>query len=302
MTDPTGGVPAIVVNNLSKTFRSCKALDRIDLQVAPGEMVALIGPSGSGKSTLLRHISGLVAGDNHARSHIEVFGKIAQKDGVVSGHIRKIRSEVGFIFQQFNLVGRLSLLTNILTGMIARIPTWRSLLGWFHKEEKLAAMEALHRVGMDAYAGQRASTLSGGQQQRGAIARALLQQARIILADEPIASLDPKSAHLVMEALRRLNQDDGLTVIVSLHQIDYAFRFCPRSVALKDGKIVYDGPTVSISQDLLESVYGSKVSELERFEPGSQPSYAPDCRTTTHPDKNHRSSAQNHGQTALSTA
>jgi phosphonate transport system ATP-binding protein len=302
MTNTTGEVSAIVVTNLSKTFRSCKALDHINLQMAPGEMVALIGPSGSGKSTLLRHISGLVAGDNHVSSHVTVFGEIAQKDGAVSGNIRKIRSEVGFIFQQFNLVGRLSLLTNILTGMISRIPTWRSLLGWFHKEEKLAAMEALHRVGMDAYAGQRASTLSGGQQQRGAIARALLQQARIILADEPVASLDPKSAHLVMEALQRLNRDDGLTVIVSLHQIDYAFRFCPRSVALKYGKIVYDGPTESITKELLESIYGSKLSELERFDPSSEPSFAPQCQSAAHWGNNRRSSAQNHRRTALYTA
>jgi len=274
MTDRSGQNAAIVIENLSKTFRSCKALDRIDLTVDSGEMVALIGPSGSGKSTLLRHISGLVAGDNHSASRVSVFGKAAQKNGVVAGDIRKIRSDVGFIFQQFNLVGRLSLLTNILTGMISRIPAWRSLLGWFHTEEKLAAMEALHRVGMDAYAGQRASTLSGGQQQRGAIARALLQQARIILADEPIASLDPKSARLVMEALQRLNRDDGLTVVVSLHQINYAFRFCSRSVALKDGKIVYDGPTESVSQDLLEQVYGSRLDELEGDEAGSERSVA----------------------------
>jgi phosphonate transport system ATP-binding protein len=253
--------PAIDIRNLSKTFGSCKALESIDLRVQAGEMVALIGPSGSGKSTLLRHISGLVAGDNHHESRICVFGRTAQQNGRISRNIRSIRSEVGVVFQQFNLVGRLSLLTNILTGMLSRIPTWRSLVGWFRREEKLAALEALHRVGMDTYAAQRASTLSGGQQQRGAIARALLQKARIILADEPIASLDPQSATLVMEALQRLNREDGLTVLVSLHQIDYAFRYCPRSVALKNGAVLFDGPTKSISRNLLREVYGSDLME-----------------------------------------
>jgi phosphonate transport system ATP-binding protein len=302
MTDRTGESPAISINNLCKTFGSCKALDSIDLHVYPGEMVALIGPSGSGKSTMLRHISGLVAGDNHARSRIKVFGKTAQKNGAIAGDIRKIRSEVGFIFQQFNLVGRLSLLTNILTGMISRIPTWRTLLGWFYRDEKLAAMEALHRVGMDAYAGQRASTLSGGQQQRGAIARALLQKARIILADEPIASLDPKSANLVMETLQHLNRDDGLTIIISLHQIDYAFRFCPRSVALKNGKIVYDGPTESITQNLLENVYGSNLSELECFDSVSDQTEAPNCQPETLLRRNPSTPMKDTQQPALSTA
>lgn len=277
MTDPSSRTAAIHISQLSKTFHSCKALNDIDLQIYEGEMVALIGQSGSGKSTLLRHISGLVAGDRKTDSRIDIFTRNVQKNGSVNPNIRKIRSEIGFIFQQFNLVGRLSLLTNILTGMLSRIPTWRSLAGYFKIEEKQAAMEALHRVGMDRYAGQRASTLSGGQQQRGAIARALLQQARIILADEPIASLDPQSASLVMESLQRLNREDGLTVVVSLHQIDYAFRFCPRSVALKDGEIIYDGPTEAISRELLQKVYGSDLSQFECFnvQPASPPPFQP---------------------------
>jgi phosphonate transport system ATP-binding protein len=162
--------------------------------------------------------------------------------------------------------------------MLSRIPTWRSLIGWFRKEEKLAAMEALRRVGMDRHAGQRASTLSGGQQQRGAIARALLQKARIVLADEPIASLDPQSAKRVMEALQRLNREDGITVLVSLHQIDYAFRYCPRSVALKDGAILFDGPTGAISRDLLREVYGSDLLDIETGRAGPGPNGAPGGR------------------------
>jgi len=253
-------LPAIDIRSLTKTFNTTRALEHVSLKVMPGEMVALIGPSGAGKSTLLRHISGFVASDSAEKSRIDIFGRTVQRNGVVTSDIRDIRSAVGFVFQQFNLVGRLSLLTNILTGMLSRIPTWRSLFGLFRRSEKLAAMEALHRVGMDRYAGQRASTLSGGQQQRAAIARALLQQARIILADEPIASLDPQSATLVMAALEGLNREDGLTVVVSLHQIDYAFKYCPRSVAMKDGEVVYDGPTREISDDLLQHVYGKDLT------------------------------------------
>jgi phosphonate transport system ATP-binding protein len=238
-------------------------LKHIDLDLPRHRYIVITGLSGSGKSTLLRHISGLVAGDRCKGGQISIFGNPVQKNGIVNRDIRKLRSEVGFIFQQFNLVGRLSLLTNILSGMLARIPTWRSLFGLFRREEKLAALKALHRVGMSSYAGQRASTLSGGQQQRGAIARALLQQARIILADEPIASLDPKSATMVMGTLRKLNQEDGHTIVVSLHQIDFAFRYCPRSVAMKDGEIVYDGPTEKINKELLQAVYGSDLSEIE---------------------------------------
>jgi phosphonate transport system ATP-binding protein len=261
-------LPAVEITNLSKTFGTHTALKRVSLTIGQGEMVALIGPSGSGKSTLLRHLSGLVSSDRHEKSIIKVMGKLVQRDGIVSGNIRMIRSDVGFIFQQFNLVGRLSLLTNILTGMLSRIPVWRSLFGVFLRREKMAAMEALRRVGIDNYAGQRASTLSGGQQQRGAIARSLLQKAKLILADEPIASLDPQSATLVMEALRSLNREDLLTVVVSLHQIDFAFRYCPRSIALKDGQVIYDGPTRDLTVELLREVYGSDYLEIDRADGG----------------------------------
>jgi ABC-type thiamine transport system ATPase subunit len=146
------------------------------------------------------------------------------------------------IFQQFNLVGRLSLFSNVALGSLGRIPFWQGLLGLWPPETKQAAMAALNRFGLADYAAQRANTLSGGQQQRGAIARALVQKAKIILADEPVASLDPVSARRVMEILQTLNREDGLTVIVTLHQVDYALRYCRRVVALKQGKIVYDGP------------------------------------------------------------
>jgi phosphonate transport system ATP-binding protein len=147
--------------------------------------------------------------------------------------------------------------------MLARIGTWRSLLGCFSRQEKLRAMQALHRVGLAEYATQRASTLSGGQQQRAAIARAMEQRARIILADEPIASLDPESARLVMECLTALNQHDGVTVLVSLHQVQFALQYCPRSIAMKEGRVVYDGPSAELSPTALRNIYGLKSSGFD---------------------------------------
>ena len=262
MSDHAGDPHAIEIESLTKTFGKRKALRRVSIRVAPGEMVALIGPSGSGKSTLLRHVSGLVAGDRNAGS-IRIFGREVQKNGVVTSDIRPIRSEVGFIFQQFNLVGRLPLLTNVMAGMLARVGTWRSLVGWFSQEEKQRAMQALYRVGLAEYAAQRASTLSGGQQQRAAIARAMEQRARIILADEPIASLDPESARCVMECLTALNQHDGVTVLVSLHQVQFAFQYCVRSIAMKDGRVVYDGPSAELTPTALRNIYGLKSTEFD---------------------------------------
>lgn len=252
---------AIHVQHINKTFGNCRALRNINIHVEPGEMVALIGPSGSGKSTLLRHISGLVPADRGPGS-ISIFGHFVQREGSITSDIRRIRSEVGFIFQQFNLVGRLPLLTNVLTGMLAQVGSLRSLLGWFTLDEKRRALHALQRVGLADYATQRASTLSGGQQQRAAIARAMEQQAKILLADEPIASLDPESATLVMECLAALNRQDGVTILVSLHQVQFAFEYCARSIALKEGVVVYDGPSEGLDVAALRNIYGSKSSQM----------------------------------------
>ena len=255
---------AISVRNLHKTFgRDRKALDGVDLVVEPGEMVALIGASGSGKSTLLRHIAGLIASDRQTGgSEIRVFHAVVQRDGQLSGGLAGVRRDVGFIFQQFNLVGRLSVLTNALIGLLGQIPGWRGCLGAFRGAEKRQAMQALARVGMADYASQRASTLSGGQQQRAAIARVLVQGARVVLADEPIASLDPASAVRVMETLAQINREDGITTIVSLHQVDYAIKFCPRTIAMRDGRKVFDGPSTRLTRDFLHTLYGADSEEL----------------------------------------
>ncbi|KAF0813876.1 Phosphate-import ATP-binding protein PhnC [Andreprevotia sp. IGB-42] len=253
---------ALEVQHLSKSFTpGTRALDDISLSVNEGEMVVLLGASGSGKSTLLRHIAGFVCADKGAGS-ISVFGKRVQENGKLARDVRSTRVQIGFVFQQFNLVGRLPLLTNVLTGMLHRVPAWRSVFKWFTQAERDRGLAALAQVGIDKYARQRASTLSGGQQQRAAIARTLVQEARLILADEPIASLDPEAARKVMESLARINRDHGTTVIVSLHQVDVAMRYCQRVIALHQGRVVYDGLPAKLTPDLLREIYGPLATEL----------------------------------------
>ena len=212
----------IQIKQLTKTFKNTKGLDNINATVESGEMVALIGSSGSGKSTLMRHISGLMCCDEDSGGQIEVLSRIMQRNGRLSRNARQVRTEVGVIFQQFNLVDRLSVMTNVLMGALGRVPTWRALSNLFPPTERRLALESLARVGMADKAWQRASTLSGGQQQRVAIARALTQRARVLLADEPIASLDPESSRVVMDILAQIHREDKITIVVSLHQVEYA--------------------------------------------------------------------------------
>ena len=253
---------AIRVRELAKTFgNGRKALQGIDLEIRPGEMVALIGASGSGKSTLLRHIAGLMAADRGAGC-IELHGRAVQREGRIAADIRDVRAGIGFVFQQFNLVDRLPVLVNVLAGTLHRVPLWRSVLRWFSADEKARALEALKRVGIAECCWQRASTLSGGQQQRAAIARAMVQGARVILADEPIASLDPESSRRVMDILARVNQEDGCTVVVSLHQVNVAMKYCPRIVALHQGRVIYDGPSAALTPALLRDLYGAEADEM----------------------------------------
>lgn len=253
---------AIELTNVSKSFRrGRRVLKGVDLRVNAGEFVALIGASGSGKSTLIRLIAGMETVDAGA-GRILVLGEETQSGGKQGRTARRLRRDIGVVFQQFNLVGRLSLLVNVLAGRLGRTPGWRGALGLFSHADKVRALKSLERVGMVEFARQRASQLSGGQQQRGAIARALAQEARIVLADEPIASLDPASAERVMEMLADINRVEGVTVIVSLHQIDHAFKHCRRIVALKDGEIAFDGPADAMNPDRLTELYGLEASEV----------------------------------------
>jgi phosphonate transport system ATP-binding protein len=264
---------AIEVRELSKRFSNCQALDRVSLRVDPGEMVALIGASGSGKSTLMRHLSGFIAADTGSAA---VFGREIQRDGRIARDIRDIRAGIGFVFQQFNLVNRLPVMTNVLVGLLRRTSLWRSLLMRFNVAERQQALEALVAVGIEQTAWQRASTLSGGQQQRAALARCLVQRAKVVLADEPIASLDPESSRKVMELLAVMNRDRGCTVLVSLHQVEFAIRYCARTVALHRGIVVYDGPSSALTPALLSELYGADVQDL--FEPAASAGAQPERR------------------------
>lgn len=249
------------VEQLSKSFGRHKALNAVSFAVQSGEMVALIGASGSGKSTLIRHVAGLLRGDA-GTGLVKIGDRTMQERGRLSGEAKAIRRSVGVVFQQFNLVNRLAVITNVLVGLLGRMPVWRGTLGLFTRSEKQIALAALDRVGIAHTAHRRAATLSGGQQQRAAIARALVQEASVILADEPIASLDPASAKKVMETLSTINRDEGITVIVSLHQVEYARRYCPRTIALRDGEIAYDGPSTALTSAFLRELYGEASDEL----------------------------------------
>jgi phosphonate transport system ATP-binding protein len=245
--------PAIEIVRLNKSFTSArKALHDVDLRVEPGEMVALIGASGSGKSTLLRHISGLVACDRpkdqraHERGEVRVHGALVQSGGRVVPDIRLRRGDIGFVFQQFNLVGRLSLQRNVELGALRRLPLWRSMLGLFPAVERQRASEALERVGIARYARQRASTLSGGQQQRAAIARALANDPPVILADEPTGNLDSHTADAVLTLFAGL-AGEGRTVVMVTHERDIG-HMAGCTVTLADGALAAPAAALELEE------------------------------------------------------
>lgn len=258
---------AIVVEQASKSFGTRAALQSINLRIRSGERVALLGASGSGKSTLIRLLCGLEQMDA-GTGRIEVLGRQLQDGRGLTPKPRLIRQDIGVIFQQFNLVGRLPVLTNVLMGLSARTPLWRLLSGQFRIDDKARALDALKALGLQDQAFQRASTLSGGQQQRAAIARVLLQGARVVLADEPVASLDPESTLRVMDHLAELNARQGMTLVVSLHHVELARRYCDRVIALRDGSIIFDGETSALDVNLLQRLYGAGAREL--LEPVAQ--------------------------------
>jgi phosphonate transport system ATP-binding protein len=261
----------VEVRRVSKSFdRRVPILKNVSFRLERGEMVALIGASGSGKSTLIRAIAGLVPIDKRgtpkdgeaASDAIFLFGQPMQQNGRIIGSAKDLRARIGVVFQQFNLVSRLPVLTNVCLGLLGRMPFLQGTLGRFSEEEKRRAMRALHRVGMAEHALKRGSELSGGQQQRAAIARTLVQGAELLIADEPIASLDPNSARRVMDILADMNRRDRITILVSLHQVEYGVRYCPRTIALRAGEVVYDGPSCELTPELLNSIYGAESSDL----------------------------------------
>jgi phosphonate transport system ATP-binding protein len=242
----------IRVRGLSKRYGAgAAALDRVDLEVDAGEFVTLIGPSGAGKSTLLRCINGLIA---PSAGEITVDGEPVT-DASADG-LRLVRSRIGFVFQHFNLLKRLSVLDNVRVGTLARVGSWPSFLARFPEAETERARRALRRVGLAGLEHRRADTLSGGQQQRVGIARALVQEPRVLLADEPMSSLDPALARSLMELLRHINLEDGLTVITSLHVLDLATSYGGRIVGLRAGRIVHDGPPATMTASAAQMIFG----------------------------------------------
>lgn len=269
----TGAI--IEIKDSSKAFRKDRlALNSINLNVQPGEMLALLGASGSGKSTLLRTLCGLERFSN-PESEVRLNGKVLQQGGKLNAQARSLRQQTAIIFQQFNLINRKSLLDNVLTGCLARVPLWRTVLSRFTLEERRTALQALESVGLLDYSSQRASTLSGGQQQRAAIAKAIVQGSPILLADEPVASLDPESTERVMTLLQIMNQVRQVTVLISLHDVELARRYCPRVVALKEGVVVFDGPSAHLTERLLIDLYGPQSAAALHSHPYS------DSPTTT---------------------
>ncbi|MSP05896.1 MAG: phosphonate ABC transporter ATP-binding protein [Acetobacteraceae bacterium] len=245
------------IHGLSCRFGAVTAVDEIDLDVPAGQMLAVIGRSGAGKSTLLRMIN---------RLQEPSTGSIAYGPTDVTAlrgrALRDWRRDCAMIFQQFNLIGRADVLTNVLIGRLNHRPWLPSLLGLFTEAERAMAVQALDRFGLLDIALQRADTLSGGQQQRVALCRALLQEPRMLLADEPIASLDPHNARLVMDALRQINREDGLTILANLHHLDTARAYCDRVVALDRGRIVFDDIPDRLTPDVIMAIYNITEQEF----------------------------------------
>ena len=252
----SGGVElapeAVRIENLTKVFPGgLRALSGVSLTVRAGEFLAVIGLSGSGKSTLLRSINRLY---EPTEGRVWIFGR--EITGAKKGELRALRSRIGMIFQQFNLVRRYSVLVNVLAGSLGHSPLLPSLALRFPEEECAKARDSLGRVGLRDRASSRADTLSGGEEQRVAIARAMMQEPQIILADEPVASLDPALRHSVMKHLEAVNREEGVTVICSLHDIDLIQRYATRLVALRDGEVVHDGEPKDFDGATFCRIYG----------------------------------------------
>lgn len=243
--------PIIEFKNVSKIYdNQTVGLKDINLTIYPGEFVVVIGLSGAGKSTLMRSVNRLhdiTAGD------IEIGGRsITQAKGK---ELLAMRREIGMIFQNFNLVKRATVLRNVLTGRVGYYPTWKMMFGMFTQADKQKAYEALQRVELADKVYARADELSGGQQQRVSIARALTQEPRIILADEPIASLDPQTTHRVMDDLKKINEELGITVLINLHSVELAKEYGSRIVGIRAGHKVFDGPVASADDATIDAIY-----------------------------------------------
>ena len=244
------------LQGLTRRFGATTAVDRVSLRVPAGQMVGVIGRSGAGKSTLLRMVNRLT---DPTEGRVLHGGR--DVTALRGRELRRWRTGCAMIFQQFNLVPRLDVLTNVLVGRLNHVPRWRALLRLWPDEDRAIALSALEQFDMAALAAQRADSLSGGQQQRVAIARALVQEPSVILADEPVASLDPRNAKLVMDALAEINRRYGITVLVNIHSLDLAKQYCERLVGLSAGRLVFDGPPAALTDAEARRLYGLEAAE-----------------------------------------
>ncbi|SDX56633.1 phosphonate transport system ATP-binding protein [Marininema mesophilum] len=249
----------IEIQNVSKVYpNGTIGLKNINLSFEKGEFIVIVGRSGAGKSTLLRSINRL-----HEISEGDIQIDNRSITSAKGQQLRSIRRDVGMIFQNFNLVRRSTVMRNVLSGRVGYHSTLRTVLNLFPKEDQQLAYNALQRVGITEKAWTRADQLSGGQQQRVSIARALAQEAKIILADEPVASLDPMTTRQVMNDLKRINQELGITMVVNLHFIDLAREYATRIIGLRAGELVYDGPVEEATDDVFSNIYGREIKDDE---------------------------------------
>lgn len=249
----------IQFQNVSKVYpNGTVGLKGINLTIHPGEFVVIVGLSGAGKSTLLRSMNRL---NEITDGQILIDGKSLTL--ARGAELRRMRRDIGMIFQSFNLVKRVSVIRNVLSGRVGYHPTWKTLLGLFPKHDVELSMKALERVNIREKAYARADELSGGQQQRVSIARALAQEAKIILADEPVASLDPLTTRQVMDDLKRINQELGITTVVNLHFIDLAREYATRIIGLRSGQVVFDGPVSEATDEKFSEIYGRQIKKDE---------------------------------------
>ena len=246
----------LAIENLTRRFGSKTAVDGVSLSIERGRFIGVIGRSGAGKSTLLRMIN---------RLDQPTSGRIVYDDvdvTALSGQaLANWRTRCAMIFQQFNLVGRLDVLTNVLMGRLNHVPTLRAILQLWSDDDVALALSALEQLDIAAFAAQRADTLSGGQQQRVAIARALVQEPEMVLADEPIASLDPRNTRVVMDALQRINRHHGITVLCNLHSLELARSYCDRLIGMAGGRVVFDGAPAELTEAAARELYGIEAKE-----------------------------------------
>lgn len=255
----SGGIQLIKFDNVNKVYpNGLHALKNINLEIEQGEFVAIIGLSGAGKSTLLRTVN---------RMHDITDGVLTVNGQEVNNlkgkDLRKFRRGIGMVFQSFNLVTRTSVIKNVLTSRVPDMPLWKSIIGLYSKEDKVIALEALDKVGILDKAYVRADQLSGGQQQRVALARTLAQNPEIILADEPVAALDPVTAAQVMDDFKKINKELNMSVLINIHHVDLALKYADRVIGIKAGEIVYDGPSSEVTNDILTQIYGRELSQDE---------------------------------------